>query len=52
METASQPHSGIAKTQLDSAKEWLAMHNNAVMTVLFLVFGVNLIARGIPPLIR
>jgi hypothetical protein len=24
------------------------MHNNAVMTGLFLVFGVNLIARGDP----
>jgi len=39
-----------AKTQLDSAKGWLAVHNDAVMTVLFLVFGVNLIAKGIPPL--
>ena len=38
-----------AKTQLDSAKGWLAVHNDAVM-VLFLVFGVNLIAKGIPPL--
>ena len=41
-----------AKTQLDSAKGWLAVHNDAVMTVLFLVFGVNLIAKGIPPLSR
>ena len=39
-----------AKIQLDSAKEWLAVHNDAVMTVLFLVLGVNLIAKGIPPL--
>jgi Sap, sulfolipid-1-addressing protein len=39
-----------AKTQLDSVKGWLAVHNDAVMTVLFLVFGVNLIAKGIPPL--
>ena len=39
-----------AKWQLDSAKGWLAVHNDAVMTVLFLVFGVNLIAKGIPPL--
>ena len=38
------------KTQLDSAKDWLAVHNDAVMTVLFLVLGVNLIAKGIPPL--
>ena len=39
-----------AKTQLDSVKGWLALHNDAVMTVLFLVFGVDLIAKGIPPL--
>ena len=39
-----------AKAQLDSMKGWLAVHNAAVMTVLFLVFGVNLIAKGIPPL--
>ena len=38
------------KTQLDSAKGWLAVHNDAVMAVLFLVFGVNLIANCIPPL--
>jgi hypothetical protein len=31
-------------------KEWLAVHNDAVMTLLVLVFGVNLIAEGIPPL--
>jgi hypothetical protein len=31
-------------------KDWLAVHNDAVMTVLFLVLGVNLIAKGIPPL--
>ena len=39
-----------AKAQLDSAKGWLAVHNSAVMAVLFLVFGVNLISKGIPPL--
>jgi hypothetical protein len=39
-----------AKAPLDSAKGWLVMHNDAVMTVLFLVFGVDLIAKGIPPL--
>ena len=39
-----------AKAELDSAKGWLAVHNDAVMTVLFLVFGVSLIAKGIPPL--
>jgi Sap, sulfolipid-1-addressing protein len=39
-----------AKAELDSMKSWLALHNAAVMTVLFLVFGVNLIAKGLPPL--
>ncbi|MGZ4143369.1 MAG: GAP family protein [Actinomycetota bacterium] len=39
-----------AKTALDSLKDWLAIHNAAVMTVLFVVFGVDLIAKGIPPL--
>jgi hypothetical protein len=39
-----------ARTRLDAVKEWLAVHNDAVMTVLFLVLGVNLVAKGIPPL--
>ncbi len=39
-----------AKAELDSMKSWLAVHNAAVMTMLFLVFGVALIAKGIPPL--
>ena len=39
-----------AKTPLESAKGWLVVHNDAVMMVLFLVFGVDLIAKGIPPL--
>jgi len=39
-----------AKTALDSLKGWLGLHNAAVMAVLFLVFGVDLIAKGIPPL--
>jgi hypothetical protein len=39
-----------AKIQLNSAKEWLAAHNTAVMTVLFLALGMNLMAKGIPPL--
>jgi hypothetical protein len=29
---------------------WLSVHNDAVMTVLFLVPGGNLLAKGIPPL--
>jgi threonine/homoserine/homoserine lactone efflux protein len=39
-----------AKVQLDSMKGKLAVHNAAVMTVLFLVFGVDLIAKGLGPL--
>lgn len=39
-----------AKARLDDMKNWLALHNNAVMAVLLLVFGVNLIAKGLPPL--
>ena len=39
-----------AKKELDGLKSWLNVHNAAVMTVLFLVLGVDLIAKGIPPL--
>ncbi len=39
-----------AKSALDSTKGWLAAHNAAVMTVLFLFFGVKLIAQGLPVL--
>jgi Sap, sulfolipid-1-addressing protein len=39
-----------ARTTLDSAKAWLGTHNAAVMAVLLLVFGVDLIAKGLPPL--
>lgn len=39
-----------AKAKLDSLKNWLAIHNAAVMAVVFVVFGVDLIAKGIPPL--
>ena len=39
-----------AKAKLDEMKTWLALHNNAVMAVLFLVFGAKLIADGLPPL--
>jgi hypothetical protein len=39
-----------AQTSLESAKAWLGEHNAAVMAVLFLVFGVDLIAKGLPPL--
>ena len=39
-----------AKARLDEIKNWLAVHNDAVMAVLFLVFGAKLIADGLPPL--
>jgi threonine/homoserine/homoserine lactone efflux protein len=39
-----------AKAVLEELKEWLRIHNVAVMAVLFLVLGVDLIAKGIPPL--
>jgi len=39
-----------AKARLDEMKNWLALHNSAVMAVLFLVFGAKLIADGLPPL--
>lgn len=39
-----------AKAELDELRGWLGLHNAAVMAVLFVVFGVDLIAKGIPPL--
>jgi hypothetical protein len=39
-----------AAVALESMKSWLTVHNAAVMAVLFLVFGVDLIAKGLPPL--
>ena len=36
-----------ATKTLDEMKAWLTEHNAAVMTVLFLVFGTVLIAKGI-----
>ena len=36
-----------ARTTLDELKDWLRVHNDAVMAVLFLVFGVHLIAKGL-----
>ena len=41
---------GPGQASLDSAKAWLTAHNAAVMAVLFLVFGVDLIAKGLPTL--
>lgn len=39
-----------ARTTLDGLKAWLMLHNDAVMTVLFVVFGTKVIADAIPPL--
>jgi Sap, sulfolipid-1-addressing protein len=39
-----------ARDSLDAAKAWLTEHNAAVLAVLFLVFGVDMIAKGLPPL--
>jgi hypothetical protein len=39
-----------ARATLDAMKQWLAVHNAAVMTVLFLFFGVKLIADALPGL--
>jgi Sap, sulfolipid-1-addressing protein len=36
-----------AKTELNELKGWLGAHNAAVMIVLFLVFGVDLVAKGL-----
>jgi threonine/homoserine/homoserine lactone efflux protein len=36
-----------AKTTLNELKGWLAAHNDAVMAVLFLIFGVDLISKGL-----
>ncbi len=36
-----------AKRILDELKGWLGFHNDAVMSVLLLVFGVDLIAKGL-----
>jgi len=41
-----------AATELNQLKDWLGRHNDAVMAVLFLVFGVALIAKGLAPLTK
>jgi hypothetical protein len=38
----------VARTRLDDLKDWLRLHNAAVMAVLFVVFGVDLVAKGLP----
>jgi len=39
-----------AKAALDEFKDWLRLHNVAVMVIVFLILGLDLIAKGIPPL--
>ena len=39
-----------ARSALDGLKGWLLANNAAVMAVLLVVFGVDLIAKGLPPL--
>ena len=39
-----------AKTRLNEMKDWLTIHNSAVTAVVFIIFGVDLIAKGVPPL--
>lgn len=39
-----------SEAALNDAKQWLTIHNEAVMAVLFVVFGVVLIANGLRPL--
>jgi Sap, sulfolipid-1-addressing protein len=39
-----------ARASLEDLRAWMTVHNTAVMAVLFLVFGVVLISKGIGPL--
>jgi len=39
-----------ADMRRDAVKGWLVVHNGAVMTVPFVVLGVDLISKGLPPL--
>lgn len=39
-----------AAAALDRLKDWLGVNNTAVMAVLLLVFGVHLVAQGLPAL--
>ena len=39
-----------ANGTLDEPKSWLRLRNAVVMTVLFLLFGVNLISKSVPAL--
>ena len=39
-----------AEARLNAMKDWLAVHNDAVTAVVFLIFGADLVAKGLPPL--
>lgn len=39
-----------ARSALDGLKGWLLANNTVVMAVLLVIFGVDLIAKGLPPL--
>ncbi len=39
-----------ARSSLDDLRGWLMLHNQAVVGVLFLVFGTVLVAKGLAPL--
>jgi Sap-like sulfolipid-1-addressing protein len=41
-----------ATTRLEELKDWLGRNNDAVMTVVFLLLGVALIAKGLEPLTK
>jgi hypothetical protein len=41
-----------ATTKLEELKDWLGRNNDAVMTVVFLLLGVALIAKGLQPLTK
>jgi threonine/homoserine/homoserine lactone efflux protein len=36
-----------AQTRLQALKDWMEQHNDAIMAVLFIIFGVVLIAQGV-----
>ncbi len=39
-----------ARSGLEDLKSWLGSHNDAVMTVLLVVFGAVFVSKGLPPL--
>lgn len=41
------PGGDKARAQLSGMKSWLALHNNAIMAVPFLILGASLVAKGL-----